>query len=199
MRRGARASAITDFATCKWRAKAWTFSPWMGDSSIPRLRGSASFPARRISSTVSTNLSTPLSCSNMQSVLTDCPHREKLGWLEESHLLGLGDHVQLRRREPVRQDRRRHSEAQTAEGLVPDIAPEYTVFAGGFRDSPEWGSAVVLSPWLAYSHYGDRGILAAHYDEHETLRRLPGGQRPTRHGRRMGWAIGTTSVPSRPA
>jgi alpha-L-rhamnosidase len=26
--------------------------------------------------------------SNMQSVLTDCPHREKLGWLEESQLLG---------------------------------------------------------------------------------------------------------------
>ena len=26
--------------------------------------------------------------SNMQSVLTDCPHREKLGWLEEAHLMG---------------------------------------------------------------------------------------------------------------
>lgn len=26
-------------------------------------------------------------------------------------------------------------------GLIPDIAPEYTVFEGGFRDSPEWGSA----------------------------------------------------------
>ncbi len=26
--------------------------------------------------------------SNLQSVLTDCPHREKLGWLEVSHLMG---------------------------------------------------------------------------------------------------------------
>src|SRR5690606_9625220 len=25
--------------------------------------------------------------SNMVSVLTDCPHREKLGWLEQSHLM----------------------------------------------------------------------------------------------------------------
>ena len=25
--------------------------------------------------------------SNFQSVLTDCPHREKLGWLEQSHLM----------------------------------------------------------------------------------------------------------------
>ena len=30
--------------------------------------------------------------SNMQSVLTDCPHREKLGWLEQTHLSGPGDH-----------------------------------------------------------------------------------------------------------
>ena len=28
--------------------------------------------------------------SNLQSVLTDCPHREKLGWLEVSHLLAGG-------------------------------------------------------------------------------------------------------------
>jgi hypothetical protein len=26
--------------------------------------------------------------SNLQSVLTDCPHREKLGWLEVAHLMG---------------------------------------------------------------------------------------------------------------
>ena len=28
--------------------------------------------------------------SNMQSVFTDCPHREKLGWLEQVHLNGPG-------------------------------------------------------------------------------------------------------------
>ncbi len=28
--------------------------------------------------------------SNTQSVFTDCPHREKLGWLEEIHLIGPG-------------------------------------------------------------------------------------------------------------
>ena len=26
--------------------------------------------------------------SNFSSVFTDCPHREKLGWLEQSHLIG---------------------------------------------------------------------------------------------------------------
>jgi hypothetical protein len=32
-----------------------------------------------------------------------------------------------------------------------------------FRDSPEWGSAVVLSPWAAYQFYGDPEPLRAHY------------------------------------
>jgi hypothetical protein len=54
-----------------------------------------------------------------------------------------------------------HDNARTAQApssariaQVPDIAPEYVVFQGGFRDSPEWGSAAVLIPsWLA-SWYG---------------------------------------------
>ena len=33
-----------------------------------------------------------------------------------------------------------------------------------FRDSPEWGSASILSPWEAYQFYGDAEILKDHYD-----------------------------------
>src|ERR1019366_9185781 len=102
--------------------------------------------------------------SNMQSVLTDCPHREKLGWLEESHLLGSAIMYNYGVQSLYGKIADDMSEAQTADGLVPDIAPEYAVCAGGFRDLPEWGSAIVLSPWLAYRHFGARGILAAHYD-----------------------------------
>jgi len=54
-------------------------------------------------------------------------------------------------------------EAQLVDGLVPDIAPEYVTFGGGFRDSPEWGSASVLVPWLAWQWYGDRRILEESY------------------------------------
>ena len=58
-------------------------------------------------------------------------------------------------------------DAQQPDGLVPDIAPEYTVFSGGFRDSPEWGSAVVINAWLRYERYGDLRALAEQY---ETMR-----------------------------
>jgi len=93
--------------------------------------------------------------SNMSSVSTDCPHREKLGWLEQAHLMGnsikciydihnfynkiIGDMI----------------EAQLENGLVPDIAPEFVPFVGGFRDSPEWSSACVILPWDMYEWYGD--------------------------------------------
>jgi len=101
--------------------------------------------------------------SNMQSVLTDCPHREKLGWLEESHLLAssiMYNYGVARLYEKIANDM---ADAQHADGFVADIAPEYVVFEKGFLDSPEWGSASVLGPWIAYQHYGDQGILADHY------------------------------------
>jgi hypothetical protein len=101
--------------------------------------------------------------SNFKSVLTDCPHREKLGWLECSHLLAGGfmyNYDCTRFYAKIANDMR---EAQLDNGLVPDIAPEYTVFKGGFRDSPEWGSACVIAPWRAYEMYGDRRILEAQY------------------------------------
>ncbi|MGA2059398.1 MAG: family 78 glycoside hydrolase catalytic domain [Thermoguttaceae bacterium] len=101
--------------------------------------------------------------SNLKSVITDCPHREKLGWLEQTYLNGPGimfnyDVLPLYRK--IADDM---AQAQLQNGLVPDIAPEYTVFPDGFRDSPEWGSASIISLWQAYEHYGDLQILEKHY------------------------------------
>ena len=101
--------------------------------------------------------------SNLQHVLTDCPHREKLGWLEQTYLMGpaLLYNWDLRAWLPkVVRDIR---EAQTSDGLLPDIAPEYVAFDGGFRDSPEWGSAGVMLPWLEWQWYGDRQPLEDSY------------------------------------
>ncbi len=101
--------------------------------------------------------------SNMQAVFTDCPHREKLGWLEETHLNapGLLFNYNLRNVYPkVMQD---ISDAQLSNGLIPDIAPEYVQFDHGFRDSPEWGSAGVILPWMYYEWYGDDRLIKEYY------------------------------------
>ncbi len=102
--------------------------------------------------------------SNLMSVLTDCPHREKLGWLEQSHLVGPSLMYNMDIAAMFSKVCSDMSDAQTAQGLVPDIAPEYPVFSGGFRDSPEWGSACILIPWQVYQWYGDTAVLARHYD-----------------------------------
>ena len=102
--------------------------------------------------------------SNYQSVLTDCPHREKLGWIEQAHLVFGGVTSNYDSAAFYSKIVRDMSEAQTADGLIPDIAPEYTVFQGGFRDSPEWGSAYVICPWQVYQTYGDPSLLAQHYE-----------------------------------
>jgi alpha-L-rhamnosidase len=93
--------------------------------------------------------------SNMLSVLTDCPHREKLGWLEEYHLLydtvAANFDVAAYYRKLVRDI----TDAQLPNGMVPDIAPEYTVFSGGFRDDANWGGAVIMTPYKHLQAYGD--------------------------------------------
>ncbi|NDW09676.1 hydrolase [Dysgonomonas sp. 520] len=105
--------------------------------------------------------------SNMQSVFTDCPHREKLGWLEETHLNGPGllynwDLTQFYPK--IMQDMK---DAQKPGGLVPTIVPEYVVFDASldvFRDSPEWGIASIIDPWLYYKFYGDDSLLRDYFD-----------------------------------
>lgn len=97
--------------------------------------------------------------SNLQSVVTDCPHREKLGWLEQTFLMGSSVHFNFDLYQLYSKQVDDMMEAQLEDGLVPDIAPEYVPFGGGFRDSPEWGSASVILPWLIYKWYGDVSVM----------------------------------------
>jgi hypothetical protein len=101
--------------------------------------------------------------NNMMSVLTDCPHRERLGWLEQVHLVGPSLAYNFDVSALFTKTCADMGDAQLGSGLVPDIAPEYAVFSGGFRDSPEWGSASVLIPWQVYQWYGDRAVLERSY------------------------------------
>jgi len=101
--------------------------------------------------------------SNLASVATDCPHREKLGWLEQSHLMGnsikyIYDIHNLY--DKIIDDM---IGSQLDNGLVPDIAPEFVPFLSGFRDSPEWGSACIIVPWDMYEWYGDTAAVRKGY------------------------------------
>lgn len=102
--------------------------------------------------------------SNMVSVLTDCPHREKLGWIEQYHLNGPSIRYEFDVARIYTKGMWDMAEAQTDEGLIPNIAPEFTKFKGAFRGAAEWGAAFVLVPWQQYQFTGDLALLRDHYD-----------------------------------
>ncbi len=106
--------------------------------------------------------------SNTKSYFTDCPHREKLGWLEQTHLIGPAMMCNWNLElfyEKIEQDM---ADSQHRDGLVPDICPEYVTgfdkWHTGFVDSPEWGSACVLNPWLLASKYGNFTAMKHWYE-----------------------------------
>lgn len=102
----------------------------------------------------------------MVSLFTDCPHREKLGWLEELHLMGSSVRYNYDAATLFKKALQDMRNSQTPEGLVPEISPEYVKFEYGdgmFRDSPEWGSSSIIIPWYLYEWYGEEQALAENY------------------------------------
>lgn len=97
--------------------------------------------------------------SNIQSVATDCPQREKLGWLEQSYLMGPSIKFNFEVYHLFSKVVSDMMDSQRDNGLIGSIAPEFVVFGGDFTDSPEWGSAIVMLSWLIYEWYGDMSVM----------------------------------------
>jgi hypothetical protein len=104
--------------------------------------------------------------SNASYVLTDCPHREKLGWLECSYLLAPSLLDRFDGRDWVAKICRDIRDAQEPSGRVLTVAPSYPAgrFPGAFNWTVEWGAAAVLLPWHHYEWYGDPQILRDNFD-----------------------------------
>lgn len=101
--------------------------------------------------------------SNMQSVLSDCPHREKLGWLEQDHLNGPSLLYNYDMTNYVPKVIRDITDTQKADGMVPTTAPQYVSFGNLFDDSPEWGSTLIILPFMYYDMYGDSTLITDNY------------------------------------
>lgn len=106
--------------------------------------------------------------SNMMSVMTDCPQREKLGWLEQLHLNGPSLRYNFRNGNLYAKQMNDMADSQLENGFVPNIAPEYFLahtdkLTDKFRNSPEWGSSFIIAPWQQYQFTGDDSLLRKHY------------------------------------
>lgn len=103
--------------------------------------------------------------SNMASVITDCPHREKLGWLEVAHLMQYSFQYRYDMARLYGKKMMDMRSTQAVNGQIPTIAPELVEFEGGFKDTPEWGSAFIICPWYVYLWYGDKSLVEEYYPD----------------------------------
>lgn len=103
--------------------------------------------------------------SNLVSISTDCPTREKLGWQEQNHLMAHSIMCRYDIRALMNKIAGDLADSQHDNGAIPTIAPEYTRFkaGSGFEDTPEWGASFVLCPWYTYLWYGDDFAILRHY------------------------------------
>jgi len=106
--------------------------------------------------------------SNAHAVFTDCPHREKLGWLDQVQFNGPGLFYGYDLREFARKVMQDMADAQHPDGMVPTTAPEFTTFTGQwecFSISPEWGSAFIVWPLIYNRFYDDDSLVREYYDQ----------------------------------
>jgi len=104
--------------------------------------------------------------ANTSHVLTDCPHREKLGWLECAYLLAPSFQYRYDCRDWFDKILRDLRDAQEPSGRVLTVAPSYPAgrFPGAFNWTLEWGAAAVLLPWHQYEWTGDPRSLRENFD-----------------------------------
>jgi alpha-L-rhamnosidase len=98
--------------------------------------------------------------SNLAHVLTDCPTREKLGWLEVSYLMGPSIAMRYDLSRLYAKVARDVRESQGDDGIMYTVGPNYPIFKKHFRYTPEWGAAGVIIPWQLYTWYGDERVLS---------------------------------------
>jgi len=96
---------------------------------------------------------------NMHGLLTDCPHRERCGWLGDAHIAGESTIYNMQTAD-FWIKYIRDIETSLVKGLPTNVAPGLRIKWVGRAD---WGAAIVLLPWYVYQYYGDLSIIEEQY------------------------------------
>ena len=99
--------------------------------------------------------------SNLHGVPTDCPARERCGWLGDAQVSA---EMTIYNFDMARFWTKYLEDIHTSQvaGLPAMVAPGKRERV---RATPDWGTAVVQIPWYVYLYYGDKRILEEHYDD----------------------------------
>jgi len=109
---------------------------------------------------------------NMHSVMEDCPHREKCGWLGDAHAAGEAtmfnyDMAQFWTKfvDDIGTTLGRGGVTYWGQKAAPGIPCNIAVGKRLCQEArPDWGAAYVLLPWYLYNFYGDTDVFTRHYE-----------------------------------
>lgn len=93
---------------------------------------------------------------NLVSVPTDCPSRERLGWMGDAWMCGEAEMLNFNLLTFMEFWCQNIMDDQYEDGYIPFICPPPNPLTG--VDVP-WSSACILVPWFTYERYGDDSIL----------------------------------------
>ena len=109
--------------------------------------------------------------SQLFHVFTDCPQREKMGWLDVPNQMynSIAQNFDFRRL--CYKIVRDCFDAQTyyggaKQGKVPSTVPH---FFTDWDDDPNWGGAAILIPYRTWKTYGDRSLMEQYYPQMKSL------------------------------
>lgn len=104
--------------------------------------------------------------SQLYNSITDCPQREKLGWLdvpnEMFNSLAYNFDMQNFWRKVVMDC----FDAQLPDGRVPSTVPHYMSV---YDNDPNWGGAAILVPYRVWRTYADESLMRQYYPQMKRL------------------------------
>ena len=100
--------------------------------------------------------------SNLFGIPTDCPHREKNGWMADGYMVQEAGMINFDSRNIYAKWVNDMIDAQEADGNVPGIVPTSWHWDSNWA-GPMWDAAIFITPHLLYQYSGDTRAIETIY------------------------------------
>lgn len=104
--------------------------------------------------------------SQLYNTVTDCPHREKLGWLDVPNMMYQTLSYNFDVKSLLSKVVMDAFDSQGANHYVPSTVPH---FMRAYDDDLNWGGAAITIPWRNYKMYGDPTLMTRYYEQMKAL------------------------------
>lgn len=104
--------------------------------------------------------------SQIYNTITDCPHREKLGWLDVPNMMYTSLSYNFGVKSLLGKIVMDAFDSQGANGYVPSTVPHFMM---AYDDDLNWGGAAITIPWRNFRQYGDKILMERYYEQMKKL------------------------------